>query len=273
MFNNLFSTSFTLQLATIISALIHVVVLEKWSQYVPITGKPMITSSFSVSLIEPENATVTDIEPLKDGTPKHDSHPQHQKSTLFSPNIDAVAKQNSTISDTKIKKTVTHVSAATKTTNARSTIKLVKGPLGMPPGPTESDAAPEQAILSVKTSNTESPLTTASPLSVNSLQPDSHKHSVNNPYPATSEAYPINPVKPGYPPVARRRGETGRVLVQVELDATGTVLKAFVIESSGYQRLDVAAETAAKQTHYVAARVDGLSVASSTTLPYTFELK
>ena len=43
---------------------------------------------------------------------------------------------------------------------------------------------------------------------------------------------------PIYPPLSRRLGETGKVVLSVELDETGRVSAAQVITSSGFNRLD-----------------------------------
>lgn len=52
---------------------------------------------------------------------------------------------------------------------------------------------------------------------------------------------------PVYPAMSRRLREAGLVLVEVQLDAKGTVANARVIQSSGYARLDTAAVAALKQ--------------------------
>lgn len=52
---------------------------------------------------------------------------------------------------------------------------------------------------------------------------------------------------PLYPAIARRLRETGLVRVEVHLDTQNKVVKTFVVQSSGYPRLDEAALAAVKQ--------------------------
>ncbi len=77
---------------------------------------------------------------------------------------------------------------------------------------------------------------------------------------------------PAYPATSRRRGEEGRVLVKVDLDAQGHVTATTIVESSGYSRLDEAAQKAALGSTYQSAIANGVAVASSTTLPFMFKL-
>jgi len=46
---------------------------------------------------------------------------------------------------------------------------------------------------------------------------------------------------PAYPSLSRKLGETGKVVLRVELDETGRVSAARVVTSSGFDRLDAAA--------------------------------
>jgi protein TonB len=58
-------------------------------------------------------------------------------------------------------------------------------------------------------------------------------------------ACPTRP-QPSYPAMSRRMGETGRVVVRVELDSDGRVDAAQITSSSRYKRLDEAALHAVK---------------------------
>jgi protein TonB len=78
---------------------------------------------------------------------------------------------------------------------------------------------------------------------------------------------------PPYPPVSRRLGETGKVVLRVELDETGRVSMAQVLTSSGYNRLDAAALAAVKTWHCQPARRDGLAVRSVALQPFEFTLE
>jgi protein TonB len=78
---------------------------------------------------------------------------------------------------------------------------------------------------------------------------------------------------PDYPVRARRLGEQGTVMLRVLVAADGSVLRAEVAQSSGYQRLDDAAlEAVGKRWRFVAARRDGQAVESWVLVPIRFTL-
>ncbi|OYZ25362.1 MAG: energy transducer TonB [Hydrogenophilales bacterium 17-64-34] len=78
---------------------------------------------------------------------------------------------------------------------------------------------------------------------------------------------------PAYPPMARRLGETGKVVLRVELDETGRVSAAQVLTSSGSNRLDAAALAAVRTWRCHPAQRDGQAVRSLATQPFNFTLE
>jgi TonB family protein len=76
-----------------------------------------------------------------------------------------------------------------------------------------------------------------------------------------------------YPAEARRSGSTGRVLVRLRVDETGCAQRFDVIESTGDPLLDHGALLVAEQMTFKPATAGGKPVASSPTLPVTFDLK
>jgi protein TonB len=78
---------------------------------------------------------------------------------------------------------------------------------------------------------------------------------------------------PAYPPFSRRMGETGVVVVRVELDETGHVAAARIKESSGYSRLDEAALTAVKTWRCHPATRNGQPVRAIALQPFNFILQ
>jgi len=78
---------------------------------------------------------------------------------------------------------------------------------------------------------------------------------------------------PVYPPMSRRLGETGKVVLRVELDETGHVSTAQVASSSGSARLDAAALAAVKSWRCTPAQRDGQAVRSVATQPFNFTLE
>ncbi|MDP1660218.1 MAG: TonB family protein [Methylotenera sp.] len=77
---------------------------------------------------------------------------------------------------------------------------------------------------------------------------------------------------PDYPAVSRRLGEQGQVKLKVELDETGRVTSARVVESSGYKRLDEAGLAAVKNWRCNAATRDGKAVRAVALQPFDFIL-
>ncbi|OJW85479.1 MAG: energy transducer TonB [Thiobacillus sp. 65-1402] len=78
---------------------------------------------------------------------------------------------------------------------------------------------------------------------------------------------------PVYPPMSRRLGETGKVVLRVELDESGRVSAAQVASSSGSARLDAAALAAVKSWRCTPAQRDGQAVRSVATQPFNFTLE
>lgn len=67
-----------------------------------------------------------------------------------------------------------------------------------------------------------------------------------------------------YPPEARRRGEQGRVVVNLAIDAQGRVAGCEVVESSGSVRLDSqTCALARRHARFIPAYRDGIAIAGS----------
>ena len=77
---------------------------------------------------------------------------------------------------------------------------------------------------------------------------------------------------PDYPAISRRLGEQGQVKLKVELDETGRITSASVVESSSYKRLDAAGLAAVKSWHCNAATRDGKAVRAIALQPFDFIL-
>ncbi|MBI1907565.1 MAG: energy transducer TonB [Rhodocyclales bacterium] len=84
--------------------------------------------------------------------------------------------------------------------------------------------------------------------------------------------YLRNPA-PVYPPMSRRRGEQGKVLVLVAVTPDGLAGEVSLRESSGYPRLDEAALKAVRGWRFVPARRGEAAVATSVVVPITFRLE
>ena len=78
---------------------------------------------------------------------------------------------------------------------------------------------------------------------------------------------------PDYPAHSRRLGESGRLMLQVELDESGRVSHTRIINSSGYSRLDNAALAAVKTWRCRPAVRDGQPVRAVALQPFNFVLQ
>ena len=84
--------------------------------------------------------------------------------------------------------------------------------------------------------------------------------------------YLHNP-KPVYPPLSRRQGEEGKVLLKVRVSAKGDALDVAISKSSGFPRLDSAAIDAVSHWRFVPAKRGDETVDSSVIVPITFALE
>ena len=78
---------------------------------------------------------------------------------------------------------------------------------------------------------------------------------------------------PAYPAASRRLGETGVVVLRVELDESGRVAAARVNSSSGHSRLDETALAAVRTWHCTPAMRDGQPVRAVALQPFKFVLQ
>jgi protein TonB len=77
---------------------------------------------------------------------------------------------------------------------------------------------------------------------------------------------------PVYPESARRRGQQGRVILQVNVSPEGQPVTVSVEESSGVPSLDAAARTAVQRWRFVPATRAGAPVAATAEVPILFRL-
>jgi protein TonB len=89
--------------------------------------------------------------------------------------------------------------------------------------------------------------------------------------PNTHAAYLNNP-QPDYPPLSRKLGEQGRVVLHVFVDADGTVRDVQINTSSGWTRLDRAARDGVSRWKFEPARQGRQAVGAWTLVPISFVL-
>ena len=78
---------------------------------------------------------------------------------------------------------------------------------------------------------------------------------------------------PAYPPLSRRLGEEGTVVLRVELDEEGVVVAARVVAGSGFSRLDEAALAAVRTWRCTPARRERQPVRAVALQPFRFVLQ
>ncbi|HRQ46693.1 MAG TPA: energy transducer TonB [Rhodocyclaceae bacterium] len=77
---------------------------------------------------------------------------------------------------------------------------------------------------------------------------------------------------PVYPPMSRRRGEQGEVLLLVAVSVDGRPEHIEIRKSSGHQRLDEAALRAVSEWRFIPARQGSRPVAANVLVPIEFRL-
>jgi periplasmic protein TonB len=149
--------------------------------------------------------------------------------------------------------------------NADRSVPRMSPPL---PRPKQSERAPTPTVTPTVSSaaNTQSlpEPSTAAPKSVSEIA-----NAVSAP--RFDAAYLNNPA-PAYPPLSRRAGEEGRVLINVIVGADGLPKNLSIAQSSGSQRLDNAALNAVEKWKFVPARQAGLAMQATVNVPIVFKL-
>jgi protein TonB len=85
-------------------------------------------------------------------------------------------------------------------------------------------------------------------------------------------AYLNNPA-PSYPPLSRRLGEEGRVLLRVLVSSKGDADTVDLEDSSGFSKLDEAAIKAVKKWRFVPAKRSNQPISAYVLVPVKFSLE
>lgn len=85
-------------------------------------------------------------------------------------------------------------------------------------------------------------------------------------------AYLLNP-RPNYPPMSRRLGEEGKVLLKVRVSADGRPLAVDLEKTSNFNRLDEAALDVVKRWRFVPAKRGDEAIEASVIVPLVFRLE
>ena len=90
--------------------------------------------------------------------------------------------------------------------------------------------------------------------------------------PSSDADYLQNP-KPAYPPISKRLGEQGKVLVRVLIGVEGNAQKAEIKQTSGFERLDQSAMATVLRWRYTPGRRAGVPEAMWFNVPVNFVLE
>ena len=85
--------------------------------------------------------------------------------------------------------------------------------------------------------------------------------------------YDGSPPKPVYPQHALRARQQGLVVIRVVVGKDGSVVRADVRQSSGFELLDAAAVSASLRTKFRPYLRDGIAFSASADLPFNFVVK
>jgi len=83
----------------------------------------------------------------------------------------------------------------------------------------------------------------------------------------------LNNPKPGYPSISRRLGEEGVVMLRVYVSAQGTPNQIQLLKSSGFARLDQAAQEAVGRWRFIPARQGKIATDAWVQVPVSFQLR
>lgn len=90
--------------------------------------------------------------------------------------------------------------------------------------------------------------------------------------PSSDADYLQNP-KPPYPPLSKRLGEQGKVVVRALIGLDGTAQQVQIKQSSGFERLDQSALATVQRWRYVPGKRAGVAEAMWFNVPITFVLE
>ncbi len=156
-------------------------------------------------------------------------------------------------------------------------------PAPKPPAP----AAPSPVVAPVASEPVEMPVAQASPPASASAPASSATASSVTSAPPTQSAAPaapkielpssqadyLNNPRPPYPPLSKRLGEQGRVVLRVRIETDGSASQAEIQRSSGFERLDQTALQTVLRWRFVPGKRNGVPEAMWFNIPINFVLE
>lgn len=155
--------------------------------------------------------------------------------------------------------------AAVQTPQAAAT------PFALPVTPTEPDSSTLSPATVAVAANTTSATGTSNPSApASNVTPANRVPALELP---NSDAQYLNNPKPPYPPMSKRLGEQGKVVIRTFIGVDGTPQQAQIKQSSSYDRLDQAALATALKWRYVPGKRAGMAEAMWFDVPFTWLLR
>ena len=143
-----------------------------------------------------------------------------------------------------------------------------------PPPPPKLDVPPPPFIPPVEITLQTPPPAAATTITTTTTPPPPSAPAPAAPRPAGVSKAPVVKAKacrePEYPAVSERLGETGTVLLQLLVGVDGKVTDSKIEKSSGFERLDKAAQQALSRCKFEPGTTDGKPTAAWAQLKYTF---
>ncbi|QEL64323.1 periplasmic protein TonB [Oryzomicrobium terrae] len=161
---------------------------------------------------------------------------------------------------------------APATPTAKSEPKPLVKPAPAKPKPAPAPAMPAPSPIAAAPQ----PSTPATPAAPAAAAPAAPSAPAGNPAPVSAPRfdadYLSNPA-PAYPPLSRRMGEQGKVMLRAHVLPNGSADEVVVKTTSGSSRLDNAALDAVRKWKFVPARQGSELVAAWVQIPITFSLE
>lgn len=153
-----------------------------------------------------------------------------------------------------------------------------------PPVPT---APPTPVQPKAEAVRAEHPPQPVEPVRPESMRPEPQPAPLPAPAPAPAQAAPppvpvtqprfnadyLDNPKPPYPSLSRRMGEEGEVRLRVHVDAAGHAQRVELYRSSGFPRLDQAAQDTVRQWRFIPARQGEQPIPAWVIVPIQFSLR
>ncbi|MBI2749759.1 MAG: energy transducer TonB [Burkholderiales bacterium] len=138
--------------------------------------------------------------------------------------------------------------------------------------PQPSPDAPAPVVAAAESNAPERPVTTAAVSHTAVVAPPVPPAPPKLELPSSDADYLNNP-KPPYPPLSKRMGEQGKVVIRTLIGVDGVAQDATIHQSSGFDRLDQAALATARKWRYVPGKRAGVPEAMWFIVPFSFVLE